>query len=50
MADEEQVAEEPTELELLQEISNDIKYLIKCVIPLSRYVDFEYPEEESEGD
>ena len=50
MADEEQVADEPTELELLQEISNDIKYLIKCVIPLFRCVGFEHPEVESEGD
>lgn len=42
-----EIAEEestPTELEVLQEISNDIKYLIKCIVPNSVYVDFEYPE------
>ena len=35
--------DEPTETELLQEISNDIKYLIKCTVPNSMYVDWDYP-------
>lgn len=48
--DEEVTADEPTEIEILQEISNDIKYFIKCTIALSRYKDFEYPEDESEGE
>ena len=52
MADEEEVVadeptEEPTELEILTEISNDIKYLIKCLVPLSVYVDFEFPTDDS---
>ena len=48
MADDEVVTadnDEPTETELLQEISNDIKYLIKCTVPNSVYVDWDYPEE-----
>lgn len=48
MADDEVVADEPTELDLLTEISNDIKYLIKCTVPNSVYVDFEFPETEGE--
>ena len=40
---EEPVADEPTETELLQGISNDIKYLIKCTVPNSMYVDWDYP-------
>lgn len=40
---EEPLADEPTETELLQEISNDIKYLIKCTVPNSMYVDWDYP-------
>lgn len=55
MADEEVVNEEesqdeeaPTELEVLQEISDNIKYFIKCTIPNSVYSDFEFPESEGE--
>ena len=54
MADEEVVSEEepteatedePTETELLQEIINDIRYLLKCTVPNSIYKDFEYPSD-----
>mgnify|MGYP007122085243 FL=1 len=48
MADDEVLEDEPTELDLLTEISNDIKYLIKCTVPNSVYVDFEFPETEWE--
>ena len=51
MADNEVLTEEndePTELEILQEISSDIKYLIKCTIPNSVYVDWDYPTDEGE--
>lgn len=47
MADDEVVNEEPTEIEVLQEILNDIRYLIKCTVPNSEYKDFEYPEQEA---
>ena len=40
--------DEPTEVEILQEISNDFKYFIKCIIPNSIYVDWDYPEPEPE--
>lgn len=46
MSDEEST----TELEMLQEISNDIKYLIKCIVPNSVYVDFEFPSDDGEGE
>ena len=39
---------EPTEVEILQEISNDIKYLIKSTIPNSVYVDWDYPDDEGD--
>ena len=48
MADDDVLEDEPTELDLLTEISNDIKYLIKCTVPNSVYVDFEFPETEGE--
>ena len=48
MADDEPIVDDaPTELEVLTEISNDLKYLIKCTIALSRYQDFEYPTDDS---
>ena len=54
MADEEVVSDEestPTETDLLTDILNDIRYLIKSVVPNSVYVDFEYPtDDESEGE
>ena len=56
MADDEPIVEDsdddtpsedtPTELEILQEISNDFKYFIKCIIPNSIYSDWDYPEPE----
>ena len=47
MADEEVLEDandEPTELEILTQIANDFRYFIKCTIPNSIYVDWEYPE------
>lgn len=53
MADDEVLVEEnedePTEIEVLQEINDNIKYLIKCIVPNSVYVDFEFPTDDSEG-
>lgn len=52
MADDEVLAEEneeQTELEVLQEINDNIKYMIKCIVPNSVYVDFEFPTDDSEG-
>ena len=52
MADEEIVVEEndeetETELEVLQSIRDDIRYFIKCTVPNSVYVDFEFPSDDS---
>lgn len=42
--------ETPTELEILQEINDNIKYLIKKTIPNSVYSDFEFPTEDDSND
>lgn len=54
MADDEVVVEEgndeesPTEIDVLTDILNNIKYYIKCTVPNSIYSDFEFPENEGE--
>ena len=53
MADEEIIVEEndeetETELEVLQSIRDDFRYFIKCTVPNSVYVDWDYPEPEPE--
>lgn len=40
-------SDEPTEVEILQEINDNIKYLIQCIVPNSVYQDFEFPEDDS---
>ncbi len=40
----------PTETELLEEISNDIKYMISCIVPNSVYKDFEFPTSDDSDD
>ena len=53
MADEEVLEDandEPTELEILTQIANDFRYFIKCTIPNSIYVDWEYPDPEPDPD
>ena len=52
MADGDEIVQEdaePTELEILTQIANDFRYFIKCTIPNSIYVDWEYPEPDSES-
>lgn len=38
--------DEETEVEVLQDIRNDIRYFIKCTVPNSVYQDFEFPTSE----
>lgn len=43
--------DEETEVEVLQDIRNDIRYFIKCTVPNSVYQDFEFPtSDDSEGE
>ena len=38
--------DEETELEVLQDMRDDIRYFIKCIVPNSVYQDFEFPTSE----